>query len=263
MPLAASTALLGVRDEGRVRAGTEGPRQRGVGRCGHLRRPDRHGLSARRSPACAAPRNVDLVRSIGADDVVDYTRTDFTREPAAATTSVLDLVGNRSLRRPAAGPDARPGRWSCPAAASSPAAVGVRSDRSDAQGQAVGTVRRPARGPRCSRRSHQAPSTSSSLRELAEAGKLVPAIDRTYPLAAAADALRYLEAEHARAEGRHHRLSAHQLSIRSTASCRPPSTRSIRNRNAAIPAAPCNQPTPGTCLSGGSSPASRCRSRAR
>ena len=38
------------------------------------------------------------------------------------------------------------------------------------------------------------------LRELAEAGTIVPAIDRTYPLPAAADALRYLETEHARAK---------------------------------------------------------------
>ena len=40
----------------------------------------------------------------------------------------------------------------------------------------------------------------ATLRELAEAGNLLPAIDRTYPLSAAADALRYLEAEHARAK---------------------------------------------------------------
>ena len=40
----------------------------------------------------------------------------------------------------------------------------------------------------------------ATLREFAEAGKVVPIIDRTYPLAATADALRYLEGEHARAK---------------------------------------------------------------
>ena len=92
---------MGLRDAGRV-----GPGQRVLingasGGVGTFAVQIAKALGAEVTAVCST-RNVDLVRSLGADHVVDYTREDFTARGRRYDV-VFDLVGNRSLRRPAGG----------------------------------------------------------------------------------------------------------------------------------------------------------------
>lgn len=135
---------------------------------------------------------MDLVRSIGADDVTDYTRDDFA-DGARRYDLVLDTAGNRSLAhlRRALAPRGTlvivggegGGRW-----------LG-------------GFDRQILRAPILSLFVSQTlrPLTSKErsedlvvLKELIEAGKVTPIIDRTYPLSEVPEAIRYLEEGHAR-----------------------------------------------------------------
>jgi len=140
-------------------------------------------------------RNVDLVRSIGADHVIDYTREDFTRNGRLYDV-VFDLVGNRSLtefRR-----------------ALTPAGTLVLSGGGvSGGGSLIGPVGLIVRGQVLSRfvRHRLLALTATpgrenlaALRELAESGKVAPVIDRSYQLSEVPEAIRYLEVEHARAK---------------------------------------------------------------
>jgi NADPH:quinone reductase-like Zn-dependent oxidoreductase len=141
-------------------------------------------------------RNVDLVRSIGADHIVDYTREDFTRTGRRYDV-VFDLVGNRSLT------DCR--------RVLTPGGTLVLSGGGVSRGGSLigpyGLILRAQLQSRFVRRHrlHVLTATSSkenlaALRELAESGKVAPVIDRTYPLSEVPAAIRYLEVEHARAK---------------------------------------------------------------
>jgi len=151
-------------------------------------------LGAEVTGVCST-RNVELIRSIGADHVVDYTSSDFSRTDHKYDV-VLDLVGNRSLT------DLRRAL--------------VRNGILVLSGGGVFTggsvfgpigliLKAKLSAPFVRQRVVLLQPTMNkadlvTLCELAESGKIVPAIDRTYPLAAAADALHYLEAEHARSK---------------------------------------------------------------
>jgi NADPH:quinone reductase-like Zn-dependent oxidoreductase len=145
--------------------------------------------------AVCGARNAELVGSLGADQVVDYTREDFARAGRRHDV-VLDLVGNRSLR------DLR--------RATTPAGTVVLSGGGVYEGGSLlGPVRLTLRGlllsPFVRQRVLQLPAKArkenlTALRQLAEAGKIAPAVERTYPLGEAAEALRHLEVEHARAK---------------------------------------------------------------
>ncbi|GAA1891695.1 NAD(P)-dependent alcohol dehydrogenase [Asanoa iriomotensis] len=146
--------------------------------------------------AVCSTRNVDLVRSLGADHVVDYTRADFTRGDTRHDL-VFDLVGNHSLR--------------AFRRALTPTGTLVLSGGGVYRGGSlVGPVwliararlRAPfVRGQRIvvldavPGRAHL-----EALSAHVEAGRLTPAIDRTYPLHEVPQAMRYVEAEHARAK---------------------------------------------------------------
>jgi NADPH:quinone reductase-like Zn-dependent oxidoreductase len=143
--------------------------------------------------AVCSTRNVELVTSLGAVEVFDYTREDFTRAGQSYDV-VLDLVGNRSLRdlRPVV---ARGGR------------LVLSGGGNPGQGKYVGPVGLMAKAGLFGRilglRVHipRAAPDAERLTELAEMvarGEIRPVIDRVYPLADAVAAIRHLEVEHAR-----------------------------------------------------------------
>ena len=141
-------------------------------------------------------RNVDLVRSLGADRVVDYTREDFARGGGRYDV-VLDLVGNHSLG------ELR--RVLTPSGTLVLSGGGVYEGGSVVGPMGLFLKRRLlapiARGQRLLEVSaRQSRANLGVLRELAESGKIAPVVERTYPLDAAAEAIRYLEVEHARAK---------------------------------------------------------------
>jgi len=191
MPLAANTALIGLRD---LAAGRHVLINGASGGVGTFAVQIAKAFGAEVTGVCST-RNVDLVRSIGADHVVDYTRDDFTSTGSRYDT-VLDLVGNRSLA------DLR--RALTPTGTLLLSGGGVSTG-----GSLFGPIGLIVRGQAVSRFVRQrlviltavpGKDNLATLRALAESGKIIPVIDRTYPLAETPDAIRYLETEHARAK---------------------------------------------------------------
>ncbi len=194
MPLAANTALIGLRDVARVRPAQQVLVNGASGGVGTFTAQIAKSLGAEVTGVCST-RNVELIRSLGADHVIDYTVDDFARNGRRYDV-VLDLVGNRSLT------DFR--RALTPAGTLVLSGGGVSSG-----GSMFGPIGLFLRSQLLSRfvrhRLLTLPSKPSkenlaALRELVESGKLTPVIDRTFPLSEAPEAIRYLEVEHARAK---------------------------------------------------------------
>ena len=120
VPLAGVTALMGVRDLGQVGPGERLLVNGGSGGVGTFAVQIAKAAGAEVTGVCRT-RNLELVRSLGADHVVDYTREDFARE-ARQYDVVLDLVANRSLGTSAERSRLRE-RWCCPAVGHSRAAA--------------------------------------------------------------------------------------------------------------------------------------------
>jgi NADPH:quinone reductase-like Zn-dependent oxidoreductase len=190
VPLAALTALQGLRDHGRVQPGQKVLILGASGGVGTFAVQLAKSFGAEVT-GVSSTRNLELVRSLGADHVIDYTREDLTRN-GQRYDLVFQLAGTRSpsdLRR-ALTPTGTlvlssgesDGRWIGPlgrvikAAALSPF---VR--------QRLGTFEaKPSR------------DDLQALKELVESGEASPVIDRTYPLIETPEAIRYLEKGHAR-----------------------------------------------------------------
>ena len=193
VPLAANTALMGLRDAADVQAGQRVLVNGASGGVGTFAVQLAKAFGAHVTGVCST-RNVDLVRRLGADAVVDYTRDDFTA--TGPYDVVFDLVGNRSLtalRR-----------------AATPRGTVVLSGGGVYRGGSVvgpmgliirGQLLRPFVRQRLVVLG-ESPSTGNldALRELIDAGEVTPVVDRTYPLTDAAAAVRYVEEEHARAK---------------------------------------------------------------
>ncbi|MFC8427920.1 NAD(P)-dependent alcohol dehydrogenase [Streptomyces sp. NPDC057253] len=194
MPLAANTALIGLRDVAGLRSGQSVLVNGASGGVGTFAVQLAKAYGAEVTGVCGA-RNVELVGSLGADDVVDYSREDFARAGRRYDV-VLDLVGNRSLA------DLR--------RATTPSGTVVLSGGGVFEGGSLlGPVWLTARArllsPFVRQRVLSLPAKASKenlavLRELTDAGKIAPAVERTYPLSEAAEAIRHLEVEHARAK---------------------------------------------------------------
>jgi NADPH:quinone reductase-like Zn-dependent oxidoreductase len=95
IPVAAITALQGLRDKGRLQPGQKVLINGASGGVGTFAVQIAKSLGAEVTGVCST-RNVDMVRSIGADHVIDYTREDFT-EGAQRYDLILDNVGNHAL----------------------------------------------------------------------------------------------------------------------------------------------------------------------
>jgi len=194
VPLAANTALMGLRDVADVQAGQRVLVNGASGGVGTFAVQLAKAYGASVTAVCST-RNVDLVRGLGADHVVDYTREDFTRTGQRYDV-VFDLVANRSLAdlRRALTPDGT---------------LVLSGGGTSGGGSLVGPMGLVMKANLLARFVRQrlvvlseVPSGENllALRELIESGKLTPVIDRTYPLSETAAAIRYVEVEHARAK---------------------------------------------------------------
>jgi NADPH:quinone reductase-like Zn-dependent oxidoreductase len=188
--MAGATALWGIRDVGAVRAGYRVLVNGAAGGVGTYAVQIAAALGAEVTGVCST-RNAGLVRSIGAAHVVDYTTEDFT-DGRARYDVILDNVGNRPLSRlrRALAPTGTlmlngggaPGHVFGPVAGILRAVV------------VNGLVRERLR----LLPHEQEREQLLTLTGLIEAGKLTPALDRTYPLADTAEGLRRVEQGHAR-----------------------------------------------------------------
>ncbi|SFR02367.1 NADPH:quinone reductase [Lentzea waywayandensis] len=194
VPLAGHTALKGLRDIGKLQAGQHVLVNGASGGVGTFAVQIAKSMGATVTGVCRT-RNVELVASLGADHVVDYTEDDFTRN-GTHYDLIFDLVGNHSLtglRRALA-----------PGGTIVLSGGGVFSG-----GSLVGPmwlmIRAKLQAPFVRDRIHVLTTTPdgeilAALRRLAESGAFTPVVDRTYSLAEASDAVRYVETEHARAK---------------------------------------------------------------
>jgi NADPH:quinone reductase-like Zn-dependent oxidoreductase len=183
------TALQGLRDHGKVRPGQEVLVIGASGGVGTYAVQLAKAFGAHVTGVCSTPK-VDLVRSIGADHVIDYTREDFA-EGEQCYNLILDIGGNSTLSRLRR-------------------ALAFRGTLiitgGEGGGRWLGGTDRQLRALILSRFVDQKLGTFISkenhedllvLKELIESGKVTPVIDRMYPLAEAPEAIRYLEEGHA------------------------------------------------------------------
>jgi NADPH:quinone reductase-like Zn-dependent oxidoreductase len=189
LPVAAVTALQGLRDKGQLHAGQRVLINGASGGVGHFAVQIAKAFGAEVT-AVTSTRNVEMVRSLGADDVVDYTRDDFTKRRGAYDL-VFDVAGSRPLSatRRVLKPDGTflvvggpGGRFIRPM----DRMIGAMVMRRFVSQRMLGFL------------AEVTPENLVVLKELAESGKLTPVIDRTYPFAETADAMRYVEQGHTR-----------------------------------------------------------------
>jgi NADPH:quinone reductase-like Zn-dependent oxidoreductase len=184
VPTAAVSALMGLRDAGKLQPGQKVLINGASGGVGTFAVQIAVAFGAEVTGVCST-RNVDLVRSIGADHVVDYTREDFTRN-GQRYDLILDNVASRSFS------DLR--RTLTPQGKIIPnsghAGMGYVF-----KAYALSLVRRQHGSMYLA-----VPNSRNlaTLKDLIEAGKVTPVIDRTYPLSETPAAFRYLVQEHAR-----------------------------------------------------------------
>ena len=184
VPMAGLTALQSLRDAGRLQPGQKVLINGASGGVGTFAVQIAKALGAEVTGVCST-RNIDMVRALGADHVIDYTKEDFTAG-GQRYDLILDNVASRSfsdLRRvltpqgliiPNSGYGGM--RYVIKAFLLAPF---MRQQGTMVESKPNGT-------------------DLVSLKQLIEAGKIIPVIDSTYALSDTPDALRYLEQEHAR-----------------------------------------------------------------
>lgn len=191
VPISGLTALQAIRDVGRLQPGQNVLVLGAAGGVGTLGVQIAKALGARVTGVCSTSKT-DLVRSLRADDVIDYTREEFT-DGTRRWDLIVDTAGRRSLSRlrrvltpkgtlVIVGGDGG-GRWT--------------------GGFFRGVFRAPLLSMFIGQRlrglmSKENGEDLEKLRELIESGNVSPVIDRTYPLIEAPDAIRYLEKGHPR-----------------------------------------------------------------
>jgi NADPH:quinone reductase-like Zn-dependent oxidoreductase len=170
--VSATTALQLLRDNGKVQPGQQVLINGASGGVGSFAVQIAKAFGAEVT-GVSSSKNVDLVRSIGADHVIDYTREDFTAGDRRYDL-ILDNVGNHSMARTRR--------------ALTPAGSLIANGGGHAGGKLARTVRtmlvsmfvRQQASPTVKTQNHE---DLVALKELVEAGKITPVIDSTYPLA--------------------------------------------------------------------------------
>ncbi len=187
-PVVGFTALQGLRDAGKIQAGQKVLINGAAGGIGTFAVQLAKSYGTEVTGVCST-RNMDLVRSIGADHVVDYTREDFTRT-GQQYDLIYDTIGNRSVSdyRRALKPQ---GKCVIAGFSSLPRLfehmlLGPKTSRNSDKKVGMMGVANPNK------------EDLLCIRDILETGKVVPVIDRRYPLQETAEAIRYLETLHAR-----------------------------------------------------------------
>ena len=192
VPTSACTALQGLRDHGKVRPGHKVLINGASGGVGPFAVQIAKALGAEVTGVCST-RNVEMVRSIGADHVIDYTKEDFTKGSARYDV-IMDNVASHSL--------------SATRRVLTPNGIHVPSSGHAGMGWVIAAAL-AAMFVRQQAAPFVAATNSESLlalNELIEAGKVTPVIDRTYPLERDRRGVR-LSGRRARAwQGRHRHL---------------------------------------------------------
>ncbi len=188
VPVVGFTAIQGLRDTGHIQSGQKVLINGAAGGVGTFAVQYAKSVGAEVTGVCST-RNLDMVRSIGADHVIDYTKEDFTKN-GQPYDLIYDAVGNRSVSdyKLALSPNG-----TCVVAGFTTLfrlfqVILLGAWVSRAGSQKVGLM-------------ETAKVNKTDLlfiKELLEAGKVVPVIDRCYPLGETAEAIRYLEKGHAR-----------------------------------------------------------------
>jgi len=186
--VAALTALQALRDKGQVQPGQKVLINGAAGGVGTFAVQIAKSLGGHVT-AVSSTRNVDLVRSIGADEVIDYTKEDFTKRGQRYDV-LFDIGANRSFAdcRRVLAPN---GTLVLAGAPSGLWAVLSRLLKARLMSR-IGSQRI---APFLARVRHE---DLVVLKELVEAGKLSPVIDRQYPLSEVPDAVRYVGTRDAR-----------------------------------------------------------------
>ncbi len=186
VPMAAVTALQGLRDEGQIQAGQKVLINGASGGVGTFAVQIAKSFGAEVTAVCST-RNLDQARSIGADHIIDYTKEDFTKN-GQQYDLVFAANGYHSL--------------SAYKRTLTPKGIYIMAGGSVAQifqsmlmGSMMSETGGKTMGGVSAKRSQQ---DLVFIKELFEAGKVKSVIDRRYPLSEAAEALRYLGEGHAK-----------------------------------------------------------------
>jgi NADPH:quinone reductase-like Zn-dependent oxidoreductase len=185
--VSATTALQLLRDDGKVQPGQKVLINGASGGVGTFAVQIAKAFGAEVT-GVTSTKNVELVHAIGADHVIDYTREDFSTNPERYDL-ILDNVGNKSMARTRR--------------ALSPTGTLISNGGGHANGKLGRTVRamlasmvvRQQASPSVKTQNHD---DLVALRDLVEAGKVTPVIDRTYPLPETPAAIGHVAAGHAR-----------------------------------------------------------------
>lgn len=186
VPVAAITALQGLRDAGQIQAGQQVVIQGAGGGVGMFAVQLAKAFGAEVTAVCGT-KNVETMRSLGADHIIDYTQADFTRngqryDLILAVNGYHPLLAYRRALR-------RNGKF-----------VMIGAAKTHLMRALLGTLlfgRMVSKGKRFMIADVNTKDLEI-LKGLIEAGKVTPVIDRSYPLAETADALRYVEEGHVR-----------------------------------------------------------------
>ncbi len=184
VPTAAITALNGLRDAGKVQSGQKVLINGASGGVGTFAVQIAKSFGAEVSGVCST-RNVDMVRSLGADHVIDYTKEDFAKD-GKKYDCILDNVASRTfsdLRR-----------------ALTPQGVIISNSGHGGMSYVFKAFLFSVFIRQVGGMFNAKPNTVNllTLKKLIEEGKVKPIIDKTYPLSKTPEAFKYMDEEHPR-----------------------------------------------------------------